>query len=136
MKTILGKLATLLGLVSSRRYAALQHRADDLRTEAKVWKKQTEKLTARAERAEAELKRHAQLLKRARADVERLSQRETEFDQVHTQLTRTERALGVAREQLMAIEVKMDILEGAANVLDARTRAEALRQPGKTTAAV
>ena len=136
MKTILAKLATLLGVVSSRRYAALQHRADDFRAEAKVWKKQTERLTARAERAEAELKRHVQLLKRARTDLERVGQRETEYDRIHTQLTRTERALGVAREQLMAIEVKMDILEGAANVLDARTRAATRRQPDKTSAAV
>jgi chromosome segregation ATPase len=136
VNTILAKLATLLGVVSSRRYAAVQARVDDLRTEAKVWKKQTEKLTARAEKAEAELKRHVQLLKRARVDIERLGQRETEFDQVHNQLTTTERALAVAREQLMAIEVKMDILEGAANVLDARTRSATQRHPDKTSAAV
>jgi DNA repair exonuclease SbcCD ATPase subunit len=135
VKTILAKLATLLGVVPSRRYAALERRADDLRAEVKGWKKQAEKLTARAERAEAESKRNLELLKRARADVERLVQREAEFDQIQAQLTRTERALGVAREQLMAIEVKMDILEGAANVLDARTRATR-HQPDKTTAAV
>ncbi len=37
-------------------------------------------------------------------------------------LDRAERDLTAARDLLMAIEVKLDILEGAAQVLDARTR--------------
>ena len=43
--------------------------------------------------------------------------------------------LALAREQLTAIEVKLDILEGAANVLDARTRVVTKRQPEPTTGA-
>ena len=75
------------------------------------------------------MKRHIQLLRHARADVERLRLREAEFDKIGEQLTETERALAITREQLMAIEVKLDILEGAANVLDARTRSSIERQP-------
>jgi hypothetical protein len=41
---------------------------------------------------------------------------------LETQLEESARELAFAREQLMAIEVKLDILEGAANVLDGRTR--------------
>ncbi len=37
-------------------------------------------------------------------------------------LDRAERDLTAARDLLMTIEVKLDILEGAAQVLDARTR--------------
>jgi hypothetical protein len=39
-----------------------------------------------------------------------------------------ERDLVTAREQLMAVEVKLDILEGAANVLDTRMRSTISRQ--------
>ena len=127
---MLAKFAARLGFVSEHRYAALRRTVDELRTEAKTWKKKTEVSARQLEKSEAELKRHTQLLRHARADVERLRQRETEFHEVREQLTETERALGIAREQLMAIEVKLDILEGAANVLDARTRTTTQRQPG------
>ena len=136
MKKILERLASLFGLVPSSRYAALRRAADELRTGSKAWEKKASRLTAQVEKAEAELKRHVQLLRKARADVERLREREAEFDTIHRQLTETERALAVAREQLMAVEVKMDILEGAANVLDARTRSAIQRHPDKTSAAV
>ena len=127
---MLAKLAARLGFVSNDRYAALRRTVDELRTEAKTWKKKTDVLAKQLEKSDAELKRHLQLLRHARADVERLRQRETEFHEVREQLTTTERALGIAREQLMAIEVKLDILEGAANVLDARTRTATQPQPG------
>lgn len=127
---MLARLAARLGFVSNDRYVALRRTTDELRTEAKTWKKKAEVLTRQAEKAEAELKRHIQLLRHARADVDRLRQRETEFHEVREQLTETERALAIAREQLMAVEVKLDILEGAANVLDARTRTATQRQPG------
>jgi hypothetical protein len=42
----------------------------------------------------------------------------------------------MAREHLMAIEVKLDILEGAANVLDVRTRTAIGKQPRQTGAPV
>lgn len=127
---MLAQLAARLGFVSKHRYVALRRTVDELRTEAKTWKKKTDVLTRQLEKSDAELKRHIQLLRHARADVERLRQRETEFHEVREQLTETERALAIAREQLMAIEVKLDILEGAANVLDARTRTATQRQPG------
>ena len=55
---------------------------------------------------------------------------------VQTRLAETERALALAREHLNAIEVKLEILEGAANVLDARTRVAPQHRPDKTGAAV
>ena len=45
-------------------------------------------------------------------------------------LVEAEQSLGLAREHLMAIDVKLDILEGAANVLDARTRAAISKHSG------
>lgn len=41
------------------------------------------------------------------------------------------RELVIAREHLMAIEVKLDILEGAANVLDGRLRAARAQSEGQ-----
>ena len=52
---------------------------------------------------------------------------------VVTQLE-TERELMVARDHLMAIEVKLDILEGAANVLDRRTRITAPQDQHESSA--
>jgi hypothetical protein len=49
-------------------------------------------------------------------------------------LNDTERELMVARDHLMAIEVKLDILEGAANVLDKRTRSSASKDRHETGA--
>jgi hypothetical protein len=55
---------------------------------------------------------------------------------IEARLAETERALATARDHLNAIEVKLQILEGAANVLDARTRTATQRQQAKTGAAV
>ena len=49
-------------------------------------------------------------------------------------LAETERELMVARDHLMAIEVKLDILEGAANVLDRRTRITAPQDQHESSA--
>ena len=45
-------------------------------------------------------------------------------------LIEAEQELAAARNHLMVVEVKLDILEGAANVLDARTRTAPAQQPG------
>ena len=56
-------------------------------------------------------------------------ERAAELTTLRKHLDESEQELTIAREQLMAIEVKLDILEGAANVLDARTR-DILRRAG------
>ena len=48
--------------------------------------------------------------------------REELIAELQRKLAMTEHDLARARESLMAVEVKLDILEGAANVLDLRTR--------------
>ena len=55
---------------------------------------------------------------------------------MQTRLAETDRALTLGREHLNAIEVKLEILEGAANVLDARTRVAPQHRPDETGAAV
>ena len=63
-----------------------------------------------------------------------------EIDRLRTEsrqnLETVKRDLVLAREALMAVDVKLDILEGAANVLDLRTRGVAARRDATTESAV
>lgn len=135
MNAILTKVAARLGLVPADRYDALRRGNEESRAASLTWKEKAGELLKKLEKTEAELTRHKRELKHVRADLERLRQREAEFDTVREQLTATEQAVSLAREQLTAIEVKLDILEGAANILDSRTRTASQRQPGPTTGA-
>ena len=100
--------------------------AHKLDKEVRVWKKRAVKSGARATELEQQLKDQVLRLKEARAAAEQkvslTGRDEAEWKAMQSRLAESERALAIAREQLMAIEVKLDILEGAANVLDARTR--------------
>ena len=138
MKQILIRLAARLGLVSARRCEALEKKIKELQREMKTWAHKTGELKKQSAKSETELKRHIELLRAARAEIGELRLREQEFGKLSEQLTETERALAVAREQLTAVEVKLDILEGAANILDIRTRTAPAPQPksNKTGAAV
>jgi len=68
------------------------------------------------------LSRHSQLVVKLRGSVEKWKEYHVDVKKLRDRLADTERELMVARDHLMAIEVKLDILEGAANVLDKRTR--------------
>jgi chromosome segregation ATPase len=133
VKSLLIRLLAAIGLVPARRCAALTRRANDLAQEARQWKKRCNRATLRVGELEAQVKRQHASLKEMRAGTERQT---AELTTMQGQLEQTERALVRAREHLMAIEVKLDILEGAANVLDARTRTSPQRQADTTRAAV
>ena len=51
------------------------------------------------------------------------ARRAKDAERVQLRLDAAERDLRLAREHLMLVEVKLDVLEGAASVLDRRTRA-------------
>jgi chromosome segregation ATPase len=142
---MLNAVLSRLGLVRRSRYKKANE--DLKRTQARLDKvlAHGEKLRAemhaareRAEKMAAAMKEEQQKLK---ADLERKRQdisdkfesdqrrhlemdqkRRTDLEALQLRLATTERELAIARESLMAVEVKLDILEGAANVLDARTR--------------
>ena len=65
-------------------------------------------------------------LDKLKLDVDRKvaarQQRDDAITELQRKLAAAEHDLATARESLMAVEVKLDILEGAANVLDVRTR--------------
>jgi chromosome segregation ATPase len=135
VNAILTKLAARLGLVPAHRYDSMRRAIDESRAGSSAWKEKAGELSKKFENSEAERTRQTRQLRHAREELQRLRQREAEFDRLREQITQTEQALVLAREQLMAVEVKLDILEGAANVLDARTRTSPQRQPGPATGA-
>lgn len=134
MKQVLLNLLSAFGVVPVRRYRSLARQVEELRGSAKSWKLKCMKASSRAKVLEDELREQTRLLKDARAAAKRGSS-DGEIVKLRQQLADTERELMLAREHLMAIEVKLDILEGAANVLDVRTRT-AIRQSTGTGAAV
>lgn len=133
MKQLLIKLAALFGVVPSRRYDALANQLEDTRRSAQAWKARAGESLARVKALEGEVQRQSKLLMEAQRAVERVSRSGGEMEKTQEQLEATEKALMLARENLMAIEVKLDILEGAANVLDVRTRT-VIRQSSRTGA--
>ena len=127
MKTLVIRLLSAMGLVSAGRHRALEQTVDQLKAEAQSWKTRAGQANARSDALSSEIKQQAQL-------VEKLQQRVHDGNAMQERLATAERDLVTARELLMAVDVKLDILEGAANVLDMRTRAAISRQHSGTSA--
>jgi hypothetical protein len=127
VKQLLIKLAALFGLVPARRYESVVKQLEESRSRAHAWKVQAGEALARVKSLEAEVQRQSGLLKDARRLVGKVQGAESDRAKLREQLAHNQKELLLAREYLMAIEVKLDILEGAANVLDSRTRS-AVRQ--------
>lgn len=125
---------------------------DQSRADTRTWKtkahdatqhlKAVEKDAAhQAQRAEKQAAHQAQRAEKHRLEVEKLEanidriRREgVDLEALRKRLADAEHELAIAREHLMAVEVKLDILEGAANVLDGRTRSVIAQQAGETGA--
>src|SRR5207247_525894 len=90
-------------------------------SEAAQQVKQIERMQVQAARAQEQ---RAQEIEQLRARIADLTDKKTrDAADLRAHLSATERDLAHAREHLMMIDTKLDILEGAANVLDNRTRA-------------
>ena len=90
----------------------IETRLEASKLDAERWKWKHEQLTAR--------------LKTATKDTERWKAKTDGQHDLLAKLRRldvTEQSLRLAREHLMAMETKLDVVEGAINVLDQRTRA-------------
>jgi hypothetical protein len=135
MKRFLNRLLAVFGLVSARRYHAAAHAAAENKAASLNWKKQAIEVRGRAKTLESDLRRQRALAEKYAITVEKLrGARHEEIERLRTRLADAERELSVARDHLMAIEVKLDILEGAANVLDKRTRTVTRRDRSQTGA--
>lgn len=118
------------------------------------WKQAAAKAEAEAERVRAGGDRLAADVERAAADVRREQARTEEWkgraeklaadaqdlrarlQSSRAKLEEAERAAATAHEHLMAMEVKLDLLEAAAQVLDARTRDQAVPPAARPKAAI
>lgn len=112
------------------RLARLTETLEEARAEGRDWKAKAGDAERRAKSAEEQASRLEDRLEKTRADLshqlEAARERLAEFQAMRQRLRDGAQELAVARDHLMAIEVKLDILEGAANALDARTRTVAV----------
>jgi hypothetical protein len=130
VKKLVVRLLAVVGLAPANSVAAQARLVAEAKTGSLAWKTRAAEAMARVKALEAEVKRQAQLIHKLEASNEKLRQRQDEIEKLlRVRLVEAEQALGLAREHLMAIDVKLDILEGAANVLDLRTRAAISKRP-------
>lgn len=101
---------------------------EQLKIKLREYAERTER--AQRERSEAASKyeeRVARLDQKTARELERIREhdvaRSARIDDVRQRVGRAEKASQLGREHLMAIEVKLDLVENAINVLDQRTRA-------------
>jgi hypothetical protein len=136
MKRLLIRVLAVFGLAPARVVATQARLIEELKAGSAAWKVRAGDAMARAKSLEAELKEHKKLADRAKIEAEKSVVRDAAFTDLKERLASAERELVMAREHLMAIEVKLDILEGAANVLDVRTRTAIGKQPRQSGAPV
>ena len=123
---------------ASRRATELDARVAALRDDVETWKRRYEEstnaaaeskqaaaaATAKANRAAAEAERSAASVQEAKTRAEALAK---QVRDLRERLDRANHAASTAREHLMAIEVKLDVVEAAIQVLDTRTRDAVVR---------
>ena len=134
------RLLQALGVVSASRYGAVAERLrksearveslskklEEAAADSRTIRAKLEEAHRRLRETESEAARETQRLQKLKAEADRELARQkkktVDIPALQDRLDELERELTVARGHLMAIEVKLDILEGAANVLDGRTR--------------
>jgi chromosome segregation ATPase len=153
MRSLLGRAAARAGLVSRAKYvqasealqrangkiAELKELLEAARADSRALKAKVEEVTGRlTHQRDEDSAKHAKRAAKATEELERVRAREEKHRVVIAELREkaisSERAVRIAREQLMAVEVKLDIIEGAITVLDGRTRA-ALKAADRASAA-
>ena len=159
MRRLLSRLLEACGVVTLRRYQLAITHLHDAESRVRQLEKETTKIQARskaqleqqvnesraqlktlkAELAEAakalklkerDLAKQGHRVEKLRKAIEQANQRRGDVQGMLKRLIEAEQELAAARNHLMVVEVKLDILEGAANVLDARTRATAAQRSG------
>lgn len=113
--------------------SALKQRSDHLSQSLKQTRDDGRRAKGDLARAQRDVARGLQDLERAQKENARLRAQLLPFKE---RLAAAERALVVARETLMTVETKLDILEGAAQVLDRRTRVDAAEGASRSSASV
>ncbi len=118
--------------------AKLKQQLDETREEARAHKEKSrersERLQERLALVERKHQEHfARTDQKVQREVQRLKthdvRRGATLDDIRERMSWADKSNRLGREHLMAIEVKLDIIEGAITVLDRRTRNELSRKP-------
>jgi predicted nucleic acid-binding Zn-ribbon protein len=112
------------------RHAKLADELDRARASAKAYQSKIEEAEKALRVQQADAAHQLRRTEKLAAEIERLR------SESRHKLEAVKRDLTMARETLMAVDVKLDILEGAANVLDLRTRDVVARRGSTTESAV
>jgi chromosome segregation ATPase len=99
--------------------ARLARELDTTRAASRSWKDKSDAASRNLKAAVSEVHRLTRKYQKAADENARLRQ---SVEPLAERVVAAEDDLTVARQNLMAVEVKLDILEGAAQVLDRRTR--------------
>ena len=126
-------LLDLFGLASLRRLQAVTARADRLKARADDLAERLETARQNTERWKQKNQETEARLTTATKETDRWKQKHAGHLAKLSQLKRAERLTELAREHLLALETKLDVIEGAITVLDRRTRGP-ITAPGPTTA--
>ena len=132
MRALIQALLGAFGLVTSGRHAQVLARMKEIEAKyrgALAWRTRAEQADRVVDEARQQVKTLTGELRtagKAKLTAERAldkaNRRLAELDDLRQKVIDTNRELAVAREHLMSIEVKLDVLEGAANILDSRSR--------------
>jgi len=149
VRRLLSRLLEACGVVTLRRYqfaitqlerevtkiqasskAQLEQQVNESRAQSKTLKTEIADAAKALKSKERELFKQSRRVDKLRKRVEQSDRHRADLESLLKRLIEAEQELAAARNHLMVVEVKLDILEGAANVLDARTRTTTAQQSG------
>ena len=149
MRRLLSRLLEACGVVTLRRYqfaitqlerevtriqasskAQLEQQVNESRAQSKTLKTEIADAAKALKSKERELFKQSRRVDKLRKSIEQSNRHRADLESLLKRLIEAEQELAAARNHLMVVEVKLDILEGAANVLDARTRTTTAQQSG------
>ena len=114
----------LFGLTSLRQLHAATARADELKARATALQERLEATKQDSERWKRKRQQTAARLDSANKEAERWKQKDAGHLTELSRLSRAEKLTKLAREHLLLMETKLDVMEGAITVLDRRTRSQ------------
>ena len=131
------EIATAHARKAAEKAKSLEDRLASMRTDREHWQHRYEEKSnavaewkAAAARTEANLERAKATVLRSEAHAEEWKAKAgalaAQVQELRTRLGDAKRATTTSREHLMAMEVKLDLIETAINLLDARTREAAV----------
>jgi chromosome segregation ATPase len=113
----------------------LEARVASLKADADTWKRRHDEVSRRAAEQQDALAKAIARAERAEARAEELKARgdelQAEAKEMRARMQDSGRAAATVREHLMATETKLDLIEAALQVLDARTRAAGVPPPAE-----